>query len=227
MDDQLTETRTTADLYGTSSDARIAALAALYQGEKTDTSYVFNTAMVMMGVAVTYVVGAVPWVRSLSEAPVGWLLILLLPVPLLLVVAFHSLMTLNAMSHGISVRIIENELFRAAGFAPNKRDLVGSAAGDKIMDITQAKLAHKVTSVVVYAGVALLVFGFTVYAVYSSYEVINRTRIWIHALFIWRAAIVIYACFILMVVLSWKSGLASVGQGRRDSMTPQDTVTNE
>ena len=34
----------------------VIALAALYQGEKTDASYVFNTAMVMMGVAVAYLV---------------------------------------------------------------------------------------------------------------------------------------------------------------------------
>src|ERR1039458_2606526 len=105
------------------SDA-VTALAALYQGEKTDASYIFNTAMVMMGVAVTYVVGAIPFVGNLSRPPitssalasseVAWLFLLLLPIPLWLIAAFHSLITLNAMSHGISVRIIEDELFKAS-----------------------------------------------------------------------------------------------------------------
>ena len=53
-------------------------------------------------------------------------------------------MTLNAMSHGVSVRIIEDELFRKSGLQVD-RDLVGSAAGDKIMDVTQSRLAHQDT----------------------------------------------------------------------------------
>ena len=148
---------------------RIAALAALYQGEKTDASYLFNTAMAMMGIAVSYVVGAIAFLGTPSRGPMPWLFLLLLPIPLWLIVAFHSLMTLNAMSHGISVRIIEDALFDASELGVD-RGLVGSAAGDKIMDITQEKVVHKVTTFVVYAGVAGLVIGFTVYALYASEE---------------------------------------------------------
>src|ERR1035438_8804461 len=82
----------------------ITALAALYQGEKTDASYVFNTAMAMMGIGVTYVVGAIAFLGNPSRGPMPWLFLLLLPIPLWLIVAFHSLMALNAMSHGISSR---------------------------------------------------------------------------------------------------------------------------
>src|SRR5437763_1215785 len=85
----------------------IAALSALYQGEKTDASQIFNTAMAMMAVAVAYLVGAVPFLGSIRQLPLGWLFLLLVPVPLWIIVAFHSLITLNAMSHGISVQIIE------------------------------------------------------------------------------------------------------------------------
>src|ERR1700741_2128817 len=89
---------------------RVTALAALYQGEKTDASYVFNTAMVMMGIAVAYLVGAIPFLDKLSQGvggrPLDWLFLVLLPGPLWLIVAFHSLITVNAMSHGVSVRII-------------------------------------------------------------------------------------------------------------------------
>jgi hypothetical protein len=55
---------------------QVTALAALYQGEKTDASYVFNTAMVMMGVAVAYLVGAIPFVGNLSQGPFAWLFLL-------------------------------------------------------------------------------------------------------------------------------------------------------
>jgi hypothetical protein len=94
--------------------AALAALGALYQGEKTDASYVFNTAMAMMGVAVAYLVGAIGFLGSIRQGPLAWVFLLLLPMPLWIIIAFHSRITLNAMSHGISVQIIEQELFDAS-----------------------------------------------------------------------------------------------------------------
>jgi len=90
-------------------------LSALYQGEKTDASGIFNTAMAMMGIAVAYLVGAGPFVDGLSHRTLGWLFVLLLPITLWLILAYQSLIALNAMSHGISVRIIANALLRASG----------------------------------------------------------------------------------------------------------------
>jgi hypothetical protein len=194
---------------------RIAALAALYQGEKTDASYVFNTAMAMMGVAVAYLIGAIPFVGSLRHGPIGWLFVLLLPVPLWLVVAFHSLITLNAMSHGISVRIIENALFEVSELRV-KRDLVGSAAGDKIMDITQAKAAHKVTTVVVYGGVGFLVFGFTAYALYSANGALKDDLAWFRGLAVWIAAAT-YLVLAIVVGVSWTVGLRIINKGRSET----------
>jgi hypothetical protein len=178
---------------------RVAALAALYQGEKTDASYIFNTAMAMMGIAVTYVVGAIAFLGNPNRGAIPWLFLLLLPVPLWLIVAFHSLITLNAMSHGISVKIIEDALFEASELRV-RRDLVGSAAGDKIMDIMQEKLVHKLTTVVVYAGVGCLVIGFTIYALHSARGGVGNG-------FVWVLAIVAYSLLLIMVALSWFVGL--------------------
>jgi hypothetical protein len=192
----------------------VTALAALYQGEKTDASYVFNAAIVMMGVAVTYLVGAIPFVGNLSHGPFAWLFLLLLPIPVWLIAAFHSLMTLNAMSHGISVRIIEDALFEASELRV-KRDLVGSAAGDKIMDITQAKAVHIVTTVVVYVGVAFLVMGFTAYALYSAKGIAKDDVVLVH----WRVieiAIATYSLLAIMVAVSWIVGLRMINKGRAE-----------
>jgi hypothetical protein len=194
----------------------VTALAALYQGEKTDASYVFNTAMVMMGVAVAYLVGAIPFVDKVSRGPIAWLFVLLLPVPLWLIAAFHSLMTLNAMSHGISVRIIENALFDESGLAARNadRELVGSAAGDRIMDITQAKVIHKVTTVVVYAGVALLVMGFTAYALHAARRIIAVDPALVRAR-VFEMATATYGLLTTMVGLSWIIGLKAINANRR------------
>src|ERR1039458_8570132 len=54
----------TATISVNGGNDRIAALAALYQGEKTDASYLFNTAMAMMGIAVSYVVGAIAFLGN-------------------------------------------------------------------------------------------------------------------------------------------------------------------
>jgi hypothetical protein len=195
---------------------RVSALAALYQGEKTDASYVFNTAMVMMGVAVAYLVGAMPFVVNISHGPNARLFLLLLPIPLWLIAAFHSLMTLNAMSHGISVRIIEDALFEESGLRVN-RLMVGSAAGDEIMDITQAKAAHKLTTVVVYGGVALLVAGFTAYALCSANGIVDQdaNAVLAHAPVV-EIAMVTYSLLAIMVAVSWIVGMLMINKGRKE-----------
>jgi hypothetical protein len=191
---------------------RITALSALYQGEKTDASAVFNAAMAMMGIAVAYLVGAIPFVDKITTGPIPWLFLLLLPMPLWLIAAFHSLMTLNAMSHGISVKIIEDALFEESGLRV-KRDLVGSAAGDKIMDITQAKAAHIITTVVVYFGVFLLVIGFTAFALYSAMGIVDKDVVLVHA-HVFEIAIVTYLLLAIIVVISWIVGLHMIKKGR-------------
>jgi hypothetical protein len=194
----------------------LAALGALYQGEKTDAAYIFNTAMAMMGIALAYLVGALPFVdklRHVPSEPFAWLFLLLLPIPLWLVAAFQSLMTLNAMSHGVSVRIIENALFDASGLRVRvERKLVGSAAGDEIMDVTQANIVHAITSYVVYGGVFLFEVVFTGYALYSANVVVNQPGV-VVAPSVW-AATGIYFLLSLMVVLSWLVGFHKIGKSR-------------
>jgi hypothetical protein len=204
--------------------AALTALAALYQGEKTDASYIFNTAMALMGLAVAYLVFAIPSVRSLSTGPYACIFLLLLPVPLWIVVAFHSLITLNAMSHGVSVRIIEDELFDASELptcrtlvGPEGRELVGSAAGDKIMDIGKSQPIHKLVTWFVYLGVGLLVLGFTWYAVFSAAETIKHVKHWPNVTpkqILWVASI-IYSLMLLMVARSWNVGLSMIKRGRK------------
>lgn len=180
----------------------VTALAALYQAEKTDAAGVFNTAMAMMGIGAAYLAAMIPITDKFGVGPLNWLIVLLLPCPLWLIAAFHSLMTLNAMSHGVSVRIIENALFIESGLSVDNRDLVGSAAGDKIMDITQSRLAHQITTFVVYAGVAALVVGFTAYVLYRAWDNVSVNA--------GVVAIVGYTLLLIIVVISWVVGMRMI-----------------
>ncbi len=182
----------------------VPALAALYQGEKTDASNVFNTAMAMMGIAVAYLVGAIQFMDRISQGPIAWLFLLLLPIPVWLIAAFHSLMTINAMSHGISVQIIEDALFEVSELRV-ERELVGSKAGDKIMDIGKSHLVHKLITAFVYGGVGLMVIGFTGYALYSANGIIKSNAALVHAQVFW-IALGIYSLIVVMVALSWTIG---------------------
>lgn len=196
--------------------AAVAALGALYQGEKTDASYVFSTAMAMMGVAVAYLVGAIPFVEKLAHQPfepLAWLFLLIIPIPLWLVAAFQSLMTLNAMSHGISVQIIENALFDASRLRV-RRNLLGSAAGDRIMDVGEARLVHKITSFVVYGGVFIFEILFTGYALYSANNIINHPGR-VVAPVVW-VAMGTYLLLMVMVGLSWLVGFGIIKEGRAE-----------
>ncbi len=205
----------------------IQALAALYQGEKTDASYVFNTAMAMMGIAVAYLVGATPFTINPNHGPNTWLFLLLLPIPLWIVAAYHSLITLNAMSHGVSVRIIEDELFVSSGLGRKvEREMVGSAAGDKIMDITQERLPHKIITIIVYGGVGFLVIGFTIYSILAAHDEIIKRPINTHPYVIYIAATT-YSLLLTSVIISWATGLQMINKGRNSIKSDVIKTGNE
>ncbi|MFA4919696.1 MAG: hypothetical protein WC581_10655 [Thermodesulfovibrionales bacterium] len=175
----------------------VSALGALYQAEKTDAAGIFNTAMALMGIGCAYI-GVLMTVSDKFGKDISWPIVLLLPIPLWIISAFQSLMTLNAMSHGVSVRIIEYALFSESGLPGELRKFVGSASGDKIMDISQSELAHKITTIVVYSGVVLLVGGFTLYVL---------CRTWYQVSYI--ASILAatgYTLLLIIVVNSWVAG---------------------
>lgn len=191
---------------------RVGALGALYQGEKTDAVGIFGVAMTMMGIAAAYLVGVSAFADKYGSHSIPWTFVLLLPAPLWLIVIFHSLITLSAMRHGESVQIIEDELFRESGLASHLRNKVGSKAGNRIMDITQARPVHKIATVCVYGGFFLGVILYTVYVVVQARHNVDA----------WSIGIAIAGYFIALIIAaaSWIRGLfpgnEDQGTGRED-----------
>ncbi len=191
-------------------DDSVSALGALYQGEKTDASAIFNVAMAMMGIGAAYLVGVVTLVDKYGTSPLTWDVVVLLPIPLWLIAAFHSLITLNAMSHGVSVRVIENRLFEIAGFDDEIRDLVGSQAGDRIMDIQEAKWPHKIATGFVYGGVGIAIVLYTIFVIHGFFVIHDS---WDRAE-IAKAlgAVSGYLLAAIIVIASWTAGLMAIGK---------------
>ncbi len=176
-----------------------AVLAALYQAEKADAASTFNAAMSLMGIGAAYIVVAISYVGRFGTHSLPPYAVALAPAPLWLLAVFQSLMTLSAMMHGVSVHIIENELFIEAGLPKELRKYVGTRSGDMIMDIRQSNPIHGIATMFVYGGVAAMIVAFTVYAV---------DQVWAGLSPLFRVIIVvIYSLMVTIVGLSWIFGL--------------------
>ncbi len=199
------------------ADDSSGALNALYQSEKADASAIFNVSMAMMGIAAAYVVGAISLAEKYGSDSIPWSVVVLLPAPLWVIVVFHSLITLNAMNHGLSVLILEDKLFRKSQLPRRNRvrQRIGSEAGDQVMDIMKSHWAHKAATAFCYAGVGFLVIG------YTTYDVIKW---WPHGGSGWRIVVLsLYSLSFLVAATSWIAGLWRLkkAQGIREELSPR------
>jgi hypothetical protein len=193
---------------------RIGALSALYQGGRTDSADVSNVSMMLMVIGGAYLVGAITFADKMSHWPFAWLFLLLLPLPTWIMAAHHSILTLCGMSLGTSIRIIEDKLFEESGLHV-KREMIGSCAGDRIIDITKQHVVHKLISVIVYGGVGFLGIGFTVYSLYLASEATRENTALANVPVIGIAAI-IYSFIGCIVLLSWVVGIRMIAKGHAD-----------
>lgn len=184
----------------------VKALAAFYQAEKTDASGVFRTAMAMMAIGGAYLCVMITNIYRFGSGPGDWLILLVLPLPLWLIAAFQSLMTLNAMSHGVSVQIIEDALFAESALPAGTRNYVGSVSGDKIMDINKSRFIHHLTTYIVYIGVGMLVIGFTSYTVYLTWHPPYIASV---------VAIVVYVLLAIIIGISWRVGFSIIKEAEK------------
>ena len=175
----------------------IRAVGALYQGEKADATGIFNVAMAMMGIAAAYLVGAVGYINNLGATNLGPLAFLL-PAPLWLILAYNSLLTLNSMMHGSSVRILEDQLFSLAAFDPALRGFIGSKGGDRIMDARESHPSHKWATRLAFGGLGVGILAFTIYILWSAWNSVH--------VIIALAIAGVYAIAMAVILWSWKNG---------------------
>jgi hypothetical protein len=195
-----------------SDSTEVDALGAMYQGEKTDSIGVFNVAMLMMAIAVGYIGTSLTLSGDFGHG-VPWSMVLLLPFPLWLVAVYHSLVALSGMTHGISMGILETELYGKTGL-PQKVEphhevqrYVGSQMSNRIMDITQAHPLHKVTSGFVYGGFYSAIIAYTVYIVAYVW---NDVPLWQRI-----AGAVGYSALLALVGATWKLGFKLLDEGNK------------
>lgn len=189
------------------SDEQVEALGALYQGEKTDSVGIFNVGMVMMTIVVGYLGASLTLSEKFGTEALPWDIVIWLPLPLCLVLVYQGLVALSGMSHGISLGIIEDELFRRTGVSAKFRNCIGSAVSNRIMDATVAPWPLRLATYFVYAGVYLAAWGYTAYILVHAWHPVILGE--------WIVAVVIYALAFLSQTGSWLFGMREIKQASK------------
>jgi hypothetical protein len=205
---------------GAAADESANALGALYQGEKADAAGIFNVATALLGIGLAYLVAALGTADKFGSGALSWPVVLLLPLPLWLIAVFNSLMTLSAMSHGMSVAILEDALYSESRLHKELRLYVGSRAADQIMDIRKSNPVHKVATGFVYGGVAAAVLLFTLRVTAEAW---SHVAGWMQFL-----AAAGYSLFVVLVVASWLAGFHELGkiEGVREKLEGRQALSS-
>lgn len=175
----------------------VDALAALYQAERTDAVGILSAALALIAAGLAYIGVTL----TLSDGLMDWResgAMLLLPFPLMMICAFHSLLTITSMVRAQSIERIEDDLVALAGLA-GVRGKVGISASERIMNITVAGPAHRFATALTYGGTGLILIGYGVYCCYQGLQGTGLSTGWIFA-------VVIYFLLVVGIAWSWFDG---------------------
>lgn len=184
---------------------RLTALTAIYTASRSDMSSIMNVSMALLGAGAAYIAATLSFADKFGNN-VGWIVVILLPSPLWLVAAFHSLLLSISMAHTLTARYAEHQLLIFAEVDPSKWRHIGLDAGDRIMNVAKSRWSHKVMDLIIYLGAAALVIAYTVYMLGKAWP--EETT--------WA---IIFGCVYLgaavSVGFSWKHGLSQVERSEK------------
>lgn len=141
----------------------VPALAAIYQADRAENASTLGVVLAMLGAGIGYLTATLAFSAEIF-AGIGWVAVFI-PVPLWVIAAYHSLLAVTAMVRSLSVRRLEAELVRATAVAPAERVAIGMTAAERILNVTDAAVPHRVATGIAYGGIGLLVVGYTAYMV--------------------------------------------------------------
>lgn len=196
-----------------SSDGdKVAALAAIYAGTRADNSSIMNVSLALLGAGVTYIAATLAFADNFGTA-INWLVVAVLPCPLWIVAAFHSLIVSVTMVNAVTAQYVEARLMKFAQVPEGKRKYIGYPRAEKIMNINKSRWSHKVMVITTYGGAAMLVVGYTVYMMGLYWS--NAASLPWTLLFL-----VVYVLAMVSVIFSWIHGVRH-GNESNDAVLPR------
>jgi hypothetical protein len=140
---------------------RIAALASLYESERSENLTLLNINMAFLGAVLAYVAASVAFLDQMDKLP--RLAAALVPIPLWLGLMYSLVLVALSGRHGASTLILEEELFSYTGMDDDLQDHVGSRAGEYIVNPNKAPVPYRAVLWSVYIIPWLLTLLYTVY----------------------------------------------------------------
>jgi hypothetical protein len=148
-----------------SGDA-VPALAALYTAERTEVQNILGHALQLLSILVAYstVIGAV-WATRPDTVPHA--LVPVLPMPALLVIAWHSQLNSRVYAHNQAIFILEQRLLNQIPSIKNPTRLwIGRTSARLVNEIPillkEKRYAIAAAAIITYGGFLTLVLGLTI-----------------------------------------------------------------
>lgn len=173
-------------------------LTAIYQSERADRSTAFTVSLATMGAAVTYLAGTIAFYDKLDT--LGWI-IALLPIPMICIAAFHSLLINLAAVRARSIITLENTLLH--GIPDPNIDLthIGVTASERATNIHTAATAQRVALIIAYGGVGI---------VYLAYVILTLVKATSHIHWWTMIPAITYSGLLVPIAASWRHGTTSL-----------------
>lgn len=176
---------------------KVSALAAVYAGTRADNSSIMNVSLALMGAGIAYITATLATIDKFTSA---WAVLAVLPIPLWIVAAYHSILTSITMVNAVAAQYTEGQLLKAAGVEEDKRQFMGYQRAEMITNIghKQGRIPHKISVGITFGGTGALVLAYTGYMIFLAWKQAG----WILGVVL----AVFYLGLAVVVMLSWKYG---------------------
>ncbi len=179
------------------------ALAALYTAERTEVQNILGHSLSLVSILVAYstVIGAV-WTTRPDTVPHA--LVPVLPIPALLVIAWHSQLNSRVFAHNQAIFILEQRLLNQIPSIKNPTRLwIGRTSARLVNEIPillkEKRYAIAAAAIITYGGLLTIVLGLTISSLVVPI-VINQD---------WQVLTsimaVVYAVVLFLIAASYKS----------------------
>jgi hypothetical protein len=211
-------------------DDSAVALAALYAAERTEVQNILGHALSLLSVLMAYstFIG-VAWATRAATIP--HYLILFIPVPILLAIAWHSQLNSRVWAaHNQVIFILEQRLLDRIPSIKNPTRLwIGHTSGRLVVEVPillkERRFAMAAASIITYGGVAAIVLALSIASIVVPIA-INRD--WQGLASVMAA---VYAVVLLLLIASYKStfgiNIEKITSGRNLPTTPFPTNSKQ
>jgi hypothetical protein len=189
-------------------------LVALYGADRAEAASTLSVAFALLGLAVAYVTGTLAF-AELTFRQFGWLSVLV-PFPLWIIAAFHSLLTTSAMVRSVSIRALERKLQAKTSFKDLPPGLIGMEASEKILNIKEAKRPHQLATGLAYGGIVLIFAFYTLYFLVRAPGLGSVGRV---------VAFGLYVAIAVVVWTSWRAGFEVYNRNARVLLPTSESPT--